>query len=97
MVGGICPGIPTATRGLGQGARVKRFDPNNKVGVSIVRQLYGVKTHQRATKGILATTSYLTADAEEFIDDHFWELEARDHQGIIDWVKLAVKGTEPAR
>jgi hypothetical protein len=75
----------------------KRYDPNNKVGVSTVRQLYGVKTDQRATKGILATTSYLTADAEEFIDDHFWELEARDHQGIIDWVKVAAKGTEPTR
>jgi restriction endonuclease Mrr len=70
----------------------KRFDPSNKVGVSIVRQLHGVKTHERATKGILATTSYLTADAEEFIDDHYWELEARDHQGIIDWVKLACQG-----
>jgi hypothetical protein len=70
----------------------KRFDPNNKVGVSIVRQLYGVKTDERATKGILATTSYLTAEAEEFIDDHYWELEARDHQGIIDWVKRACQG-----
>ena len=68
----------------------KRYDPRNKVGVSIVRALYGTKAHHKATKAILATTSYLTNDAEEFIDDHCWELEARDHDGVIDWVKKAV-------
>jgi len=69
----------------------KRYDPKNKVGVSIVRELYGVKNHEKATKGILATTSYLSDEAQEFIDDHFWELEARDHRGVIDWVKKASK------
>jgi restriction system protein len=67
----------------------KRYDPTNKVGVSIVRELYGVKTHRRATKGIVATTSFLTADAQEFIDDHYWELEAKDHWGVIEWAKMA--------
>lgn len=67
----------------------KRYDFHNPVGVSIVRELYGVKSHQKATKAILATTSHLTADASEFISDHLWELEAKDHDGIVEWVKLA--------
>ncbi len=97
MVGGICPGIPTATRGLGQSARVKRSDPNNKVGVSIVRQLYGVKTHQGATKR--HTCHYFVSNRRRgrIYRRSFLGTRARDHQGIIDWVKLAVKGTEPAR
>jgi hypothetical protein len=69
----------------------KRYAVDNPVGVSLVRGLYGVKAHQKATKAILATTSYLTADAEEFIDDHYWELEAKDHEGIVEWVKLAAQ------
>jgi|HubBroStandDraft_6_1064221.scaffolds.fasta_scaffold1082890_1 hypothetical protein len=67
----------------------KRYDLRNPVGVSIVRELYGVKTAQKATKAILATTSYLTDPATEFIDDHYWELEAKDHEGIVEWVKIA--------
>ena len=31
----------------------KRYDPNHKVGVSVVRQLYGVKNHQRATNNVV--------------------------------------------
>jgi len=69
----------------------KRWDPEHKIGVSVVRELYAVKLHESATKAILATTSYLTSEADEFIDDHIWELEARDHEGVLRWVRDAVK------
>ncbi len=69
----------------------KRYDLRNPVGVSVVRELYGVKTAQKATKAILATTSYLSDPATEFIDDHYWELEAKDHEGIVEWVKVAAR------
>ncbi len=59
----------------------KKYMPLHKVGVGIVRALYGVKTHEGATKAILATTSSLTADAREFVGQHRWELEARDQKG----------------
>jgi hypothetical protein len=48
-----------------------------------------VKNDKKATKGIIATTSYLTSDAQEFINDHYWELEGKDHDGIVSWVKTA--------
>jgi len=67
----------------------KRYDPNRKVGVGLVRQLYGVKIHEKATKGILATTSSFSAPARTFFADHVWELEPRDYQGVVEWVKLA--------
>jgi restriction system protein len=69
----------------------KRYDPNHKISVGVVRELYGVKVHEKATKGILATTSYFSPDALEFVDEHFWELEARDHEGVVKWVKSVVK------
>src|ERR1035437_4317447 len=69
----------------------KRYSPLNKVGVELVRALYGVRMHEKATKGILATTSTFTRGAKTFFDDHMWELEPRDFDGVVDWVKLAAK------
>jgi len=67
----------------------KRHGRRNKVGVELVRGLYGVKAHEQATKAILATTSWFTRPAQEFFDAHRWELEPRDHDGIIDWIERA--------
>jgi len=67
----------------------KRYTPPNKVGVELVRALYGVKAHERASKAILATSSSFTADAEQFLAVHKWELEGRDHNGIMEWIRLA--------
>jgi CheY-like chemotaxis protein len=67
----------------------KRYDPNRKVGVELVRQLHGVKMHEKATKGILATTSSFSAPARTFFANHVWELEARDYHGVVEWVRLA--------
>jgi len=49
----------------------------------VVRALYGVKTDEKATKGILATTSRFTRGAKAFFDNHVWELEARDFDGVV--------------
>jgi restriction endonuclease len=72
----------------------KRYNPSHKVGVELVRALYGVKMHEKATKGILATTSTFTRGAKGFFNDHMWELEPRDFDGVVDWVKLAAKSAE---
>jgi len=65
----------------------KRPDPGNHVGVSVVRELYGVKIDDGATKAILATTTHLSNDAKLFIKKHQWELEAKEYNGILDWIK----------
>jgi restriction system protein len=38
----------------------KRYAEDNKVGVEIARGLYGVVEQRRATRGIIATTSFFT-------------------------------------
>lgn len=69
----------------------KRYAPPNKVGVELVRALYGVVCDERATKGILATTSSFTSTAEDFVAEHVWELELRDYKGIADWISRVQK------
>jgi hypothetical protein len=69
----------------------KRYSPPRKVGVAPVRSLYGVKTHENATKGILATTSSFTAEALRLFAAHYWELKPRDYEGVLSWIKLANK------
>lgn len=64
----------------------KRPDPGNGVGISTVRELYGVKIDDGATKAILATTTYLSPDAKIFIEKHRWELEGREYDGVLDWI-----------
>lgn len=67
----------------------KRYEHQNKVGVGIVRELYGVKTDEGASKAILATTSTFSRAAKEFFARHLWELEPRDYEGVVQWIKLA--------
>lgn len=65
----------------------KRPDIGNKVGVRPVRELLGVKSDEKATKAILATTSYFTSDARMFFERNKWELEGKDYDGLIDWIE----------
>ena len=65
----------------------KRFAPDRRVSVSAVRALYGVKHHEGATKAILATTAGFSRDAILFFEDHRWELEPRDYNGIVSWLQ----------
>jgi HJR/Mrr/RecB family endonuclease len=69
----------------------KRYAPSNKVGVGLVRALYGVKTAEKATKALLVTTSSYTRGAQEFMGSHCWELEGVDYDGIIQWTMKAAE------
>jgi len=66
----------------------KRPDPGNKVGVKPVRELYAVKVSEMATKAILATTAEFTRDANILFQRHRWELEGKDFDGLMDWIRL---------
>jgi len=66
----------------------KRPEPGTHIGVRPVRELFGVKADEKATKAILATTAYFSRDALLFFDRNRWELEPRDYDGIVEWVKM---------
>jgi hypothetical protein len=60
----------------------KRYAADNKVGVEVVRGLYGVVEQKRATKGLIATTSYFSADAKHFHNDLEYRLELADYDRL---------------
>lgn len=64
----------------------KRPDPNNVVGIRPVRELFGVKQDEKASKAILATTTYFSPDALQFFERNKWELEPKDFEGINNWI-----------
>lgn len=64
----------------------KRPDPGNLVVIRPVRELFGVKKDEKATKAILATTSFFTNDAKIFFERNKWELEPKDFDDIMRWI-----------
>lgn len=65
----------------------KKYSPDNPVGVSLVRQLYGVVQAEKATAGILATTSFFTKGAKEFQTQVAYQISLQDYLGIQKWLK----------
>jgi restriction system protein len=61
---------------------------NAKVGIDIVQRLHGVVQGEGATKGIIVTTSRFTKPALDFVnrENVKWRLEARDFDGIKEWL-----------
>jgi uncharacterized protein YjbI with pentapeptide repeats len=63
----------------------KKFNESNKVGIDIVRSLYGVKTDLRVGNALLATTSSFTKGVEDFKLSHY-DFETKDFKGIVEWI-----------
>jgi restriction system protein len=64
----------------------KRYVPPNKVGVEIVRSLYGVLQAKRATAGAIVTTSFFTAGAEAFQREMQHQLHLHDYIALQKWM-----------
>lgn len=65
----------------------KRYSRQNKISVGLVQRLFGVKIAEQANKAILATTSSLTKQARIFGNNHIWDLELKDYDDIVKWIK----------
>ncbi len=65
----------------------KRYARDNKVSLDVVQRLYGVKVSENANKAILVTTSDYTRDAKKFGSQHRWDLELKDRDDILGWLK----------
>jgi restriction endonuclease Mrr len=65
----------------------KRYAADNKVGVEIVRGLYGVVGQKNATQGVIATTSYFSRDAKDFYNDVKFRLGLADYDALCTMLK----------
>ena len=66
----------------------KRPDIGKKIGIRPIRELYGVKLVEKATKAILATTATFTRGSRLFFEEHKWEIEGKDFNDIMEWIRL---------
>ena len=65
----------------------KRKQKKHSVGVGTVREFYGVHTAEKANKSIIAATSFFTSTAKEFAETCQWQLDLRDYDDVIGWIK----------
>lgn len=65
----------------------KRFRPDRKVGIALVRSLYGVVASERASHGVIATTSSFTRDAKAYQQNLRYQLSLRDFNDLADWCR----------
>lgn len=64
----------------------KRWAKSRPVGVEIVRGLYGVVAAERATCGIVATTSRFTSGAKAFASQVRYQMSLRDFGNLREWL-----------
>lgn len=64
----------------------KKYNPNHKVGVNVLRDLYGVLSKERATYGVAVTTSYFSKPAQEFQQDIQFQMSLQDFDSIKKWL-----------
>ena len=69
----------------------KRYNEMNKIGVDIVRALYGVQTAERANKAIIVTSSYFTEDAQRFVEQQKTMIDLFDIDDLIRLMENSIQ------
>lgn len=69
----------------------KRYAPDRPVGVNLVRELYGVLQADRATAGIMITSSYFSREAKEFRQNIQHQMSLKDYLDLQSWMHKFTK------
>ena len=64
----------------------KRYRAGRPVGIAIVQRLYGVVSQERASAGLVVTTSHFSKDALTFADTVRHQLGLRDYEALKQWL-----------
>ena len=74
----------------------KKYAPNQHVGIDVIQRLYGVISAEKATGGIIATTSYFTKPAKDYIQENHLEhqLTLQDYDEISNILKSLQYNTQ---
>jgi restriction system protein len=70
----------------------KKYALDNPVGVGVVRALYGTVQYERATAGIVVTSSTFTRDARDFVQRIEHQMSLRDYVALSDWIRKSLRG-----
>ena len=64
----------------------KHYRQDRKIGVDLVRTLYGTLCDAQANSAMLVTSSTFTADAKQFQQKHQYQLNLRDYTDLVKWI-----------
>ncbi len=65
----------------------KRYREDRKIGVSMVRTLYGTLADYQASSAMLVTTSSYSKDAKAMQEKHKYQLSLRDYADVASWIQ----------
>jgi hypothetical protein len=65
----------------------KRYRRDRKVGVELVRSLFGTLTDREADRAILVSSSGFTSGARSFQARHPYELDLKDYGSLAAWLR----------
>ena len=64
----------------------KRYSSTNPVGIRLVRELFGIVESERATAGLLVTTSRFTEGALRFRESVHYRMSLKDFEDLAWWL-----------
>lgn len=64
----------------------KKYSPERKIGIDVVRSLCGVKNDLKAANAMIATTSFFTKGVLDCKNSRY-DLALKDYNDITDWLK----------
>jgi restriction system protein len=64
----------------------KQYSPDFHVGVKLVRELFGTVTADRATAGLLVTTSYFSKEAINFVENVRHQMSLKNFLDLKQWI-----------
>jgi restriction system protein len=67
--------------------QAKRYGEGHKVQLAHARELSGVVERERASKGVLVTTTSLTKGAVKWIKQDEFRLDAKDGEAVKRWIE----------
>ena len=65
----------------------KKYRQDRKIGVGLVRQLYGTLIDHDANSAMCVTTSFFSHDARAFQERHEFRLALRDYGHLVEWIQ----------
>jgi HJR/Mrr/RecB family endonuclease len=65
----------------------KKYRADRKIGVSMVRTLYGTLCDYQASSAMLVTTSTYSKDAHAMQEKHQYQLSLRDYTDVAGWIQ----------
>jgi GTPase SAR1 family protein len=64
----------------------KRYRADRKIGVELVRTLYGTLCDYQANSAMMVTTSSFSRDARTLEKKHEFQLKLRDYTDVVGWI-----------